>query len=282
MLLYERGNVDVILFVIITLILLFYERFTVLSGVLLLIGAMLKVFPLFGLVIFLQKGWQTFWRTTLLVVLGFLAYFIVSFNSMAAAWQTTMRGKRLSYGTDVFFTHYNKLFSAYLNNRDFIKEPDIILGNLPYILGAAFILSFLLKSMRDNLTFSTTSRRNLIAFQTGAFIYIGTFLLGNNWDYRLVFLLFTIPQLGEWLVITHGRQRLVVIAAIALVLLSTWHFLIDAMLTSLFSTPEAGFILDEAANWLLFGILLYIGYASFPVWFKKFFRELKVLNWMIK
>ena len=282
MLLYERGNVDLILFVLTTLVLLSYEMSTFFAGGILLIGAMLKVFPLFGLVIFLQKGWEKFWRTTLWVVLGFLLYFITSFSSMKAAWQTTMRGKRLSYGTEVFFAHYHKLFSAYLNNRDFINDPNFILGSLPKLLVILLLLLTLLVSMRDNLPLKTSSPKNLIAFQMGAFIYIGTFLLGNNWDYRLVFLLFTMPQLGEWLTITHGKERRAVITAIILILLSTWHFLIAAGLTHLFSTSEVGFIIDEIANWLLFGVLLYLGYASFPAWFKDFFREMKILQKVMK
>lgn len=282
MLLYERGNVDLILFVITALILLFYQISPILSASILLFGAMLKVFPLFGLVIFLQKGWKSFWRIVLADVAGFLLYFMFSFSSMVAAWQTTMRGTVLSYGTQVFFAHYRKLFTAYLNNRAFISHPSFLLNILPNLLGIVFIFIFLFKSMRDNPQLPTDSEKNLIAFQMGAFIYIGTFLLGNNWDYRLVFLIFAIPQLGEWLTTTRGKERRAVVAAITLILLSTWHFLIAAGLTRLFTTPDAGFILDEIANWLLFGVMLYLGYASFPAWFKDFFRSLKILPWELK
>jgi hypothetical protein len=48
----------------------------------------------------------------------------------------------------------------------------------------------------------------------GAFIYLGTFTIANNFDYRLVFLLLTIPQLTEW--VRMPRHRLSTVAAVTL------------------------------------------------------------------
>jgi hypothetical protein len=56
----------------------------------------------------------------------------------------------------------------------------------------------------------------------GAFVYLGTFTIANNFDYRLVFLLLTLPQLTEW--VRMPRHRLSTLAAAALVgiLLLLW------------------------------------------------------------
>ena len=40
--------------------------------------------------------------------------------------------------------------------------------------------------------------RALAAFRVGAATYVGTFLLGGNFNYRLAFLLFALPQLVRW------------------------------------------------------------------------------------
>ena len=37
-----------------------------------------------------------------------------------------------------------------------------------------------------------------LAFYLGSLIFLGTFAVGNNFDYRLVFMLLTLPQLFDW------------------------------------------------------------------------------------
>ena len=44
----------------------------------------------------------------------------------------------------------------------------------------------------------TVATASLVGFHAGALIYLGTFAVANNFDYRLVFLLLTLPQLVEW------------------------------------------------------------------------------------
>ena len=280
MLLYERGNVDLIIFFICALALVFLDISAFVTAGVLLFGALLKVFPLFGLVIFLQKGWKTFWRSAFFVIFGFLIYFSLTFSSMATAWESTMRGIRLSYGANVVFARYQKMIVAFLENGNLYPEFEKVLNLLPYLLGIFIVLIVVLKSMRDNPVFSTPNEKNLAAFQMGAFIYIGTFLLGNNWDYRLIFLVFTLPQLADWLCSSKGREYFVVLSTILLIIISTWHFWIVEWFSWIFANPDVGTLFDEAVNWLLFGILTYIGYASFPSWFKDFFRELKILKWV--
>ena len=56
---------------------------------------------------------------------------------------------------------------------------------------------------------------SFVALQAGAFIYLGTFAAVNNFDYRLVFLLLTLPQLVEWACMP--SHRLSSLAAITLI-----------------------------------------------------------------
>ena len=39
----------------------------------------------------------------------------------------------------------------------------------------------------------------------GASIYIGCFILGNNFDYRFTFLILTIPQMVSWIYIKEKK-----------------------------------------------------------------------------
>jgi hypothetical protein len=97
------------------------------------------------------------------------------------------------------------------------------------------------------------------AFRMGASIYIVTFLIGNNWDYRLIFLLFTIPQMLAWL---KSKTQFSSISGLALVgiILTTWF----SRYTFKF------FYLDELLNWLLFLFYIYTLILTLPKWLKSY------------
>ena len=65
---------------------------------------------------------------------------------------------------------------------------------------------------------STVRLRELDLFWAGAGIYVATFVLGRSVEYRLVFLLLTIPQLARW---ASARQALP-IATLCGILLALW------------------------------------------------------------
>ena len=118
--------------------------------------------------------------------------------------------------------------------------------------------------------------RNLAAFRMGASIYVGTFLLGNNWDYRLAFLVLTIPQLSEWFRLGNKRQRAIVISVVIAVLISCWHFMlkIDLPFIPLKDPVNRNFIVDEIINWLLVPGFTYLLAASFPDWLRQDLQKL--------
>jgi hypothetical protein len=96
------------------------------------------------------------------------------------------------------------------------------------------------------------------AFRIGSSIYIGTFFIGNNWDYRLIFLLFTIPQILLWI---KTKSRISPISALALIgiILSTWLSRIGDLI----------YHLDEPINWLLFFFFSYTVILTLPNWLKE-------------
>jgi hypothetical protein len=82
---------------------------------------------------------------------------------------------------------------------------------------------------------------SLDSFRAGASIYVAAFALGSNWDYRLIFLLFTLPQLFAW-VKTRSPWGCLSAAALGVMVIALW--------TSSLSGRVAA--LDEFGNWLLF------------------------------
>jgi hypothetical protein len=108
---------------------------------------------------------------------------------------------------------------------------------------------------------------------------VGTFLLGNNWDYRLAFLLLLVPQLVEWMRSANRKYRTAAWMSAILVLLSCWHLWIlqlppVSLLYSVDDPKRFWMILDEAFNWMLFASLAYLLFASVPEWVKELPRIL--------
>lgn len=264
MLLYERGNVDLIIFAICASAVMASESFPGLTTGILAFGAVVKMFPFFGLSVLLKKSQGTFFRAFLIVFAILVAYMILTFDSVIGSWTLTMRGVDNSYGANVFFDQFAPLINQYLP-RFFSKVLPIFLALI------LFILCFL-KGCKTVERPPVLSQRNLDSFRMGASIFAGTFLLGNNWDYRLAFLIFLVPQLSQWIQLPLNKHRLASLIALTTAILSGWY-----MLIKFYMERELGdqffktiFIMDELINWLLAATLMYLLAASAPDWLRKF------------
>jgi hypothetical protein len=104
------------------------------------------------------------------------------------------------------------------------------------------------------------------SFRVGAGIYIGCFIAIINADYRLIFLIFTIPQLVSW---SYNRERglsPIPLVTLSAMLFSMWsHFFIH------FLGRKPTFLLEESANWIVLAGLLYFFFSSLPEWFRDYF-----------
>ena len=107
------------------------------------------------------------------------------------------------------------------------------------------------------------------AFRAGAAIYLGTFLLGNNWDYRLIFLILAIPQLVAWARDSACAVRRAARVVLAAILVSLWHL----MFVRIFCRLPHGYLLstliDGLAGWTAFAGLTYILCRSLPDWVRE-------------
>lgn len=265
MLLYERANVDLLIFFICAMAVITTDYSALGAALIILFGALLKIFPIFGLSIFLGKDKKRCLRYVFWVVASFGIYAWWSFVNISAAWNMTMRGKRISYGINVIFDRYHDALITLLP----ALESDKFLVILPYLLGLTVLIAATWIGLKHLTSVGSEVPRNLTAFRMGSFIYIGTFLLGNNWDYRLAFLLFTLPQLTDWAL--HGKKthRNWILATLALIAISCWHFMLAYWFSLGFPDSEIPIIVDELANWGLFALLAYFSVVSLPDWAKE-------------
>jgi hypothetical protein len=267
MLLYERGNVDLIVFFLCALIVLMAEFSAFMAAAFLVCAIIVKIFPFFGFTVLLKESKLKFVWLSLGCLVMLLIYIYSTTYSVKSAWNRTMRGDEMSYGANVLFLRYNQYFSNLLG----VSETDPILKFGPMILAGILILSAGVIGLRTREHLISSSTRNLAAFRMGASIYVGTFLLGNNWDYRLAFLIFVVPQLMKWArQINLWRYKVVIITIIILIFLSCWHFL-AWFSPALVIVREYVFVLDEIFNWALVFGLSYLLFASTPDWVKELF-----------
>ncbi|PWB71646.1 MAG: hypothetical protein C3F07_13770 [Anaerolineales bacterium] len=266
MLLYERGNADLFVFFICAMIVLASRYSANLAAALIVFGAIVKMFPLFGITTVLKESKQRFYRLAIVSILFMLVYGVLTFRSQSAAWNTTMRGDGASYGSFVLFTRLG----------DYLKEisPLSLSDGQWQVLfeGLALILVLIagIIAVREANPLEGLYAGNLAAFRMGASVYVGTFLLGNNWDYRLAFLAFVIPQLSEWLFIRDKKFRWITIGVVLVTLLTAWGFLVqfDLPFIPLKDPVNRIFVVDEFINWLLVPGFTYLLVASFPPWLR--------------
>ncbi|MBL8077179.1 MAG: hypothetical protein JNM55_04390 [Anaerolineales bacterium] len=273
-LLYERGNVDLAFFALCGLAIILVDRFPAWGAVSLLVASVFKLFPFFGVGVFLSENKDRFYRYLLICTFIFLTYVVMSFESLKAAWSLTLRGTRSSYGDLVIFDLFHDLLYNYffrLTNGNWV---DVLLDVFPHFIALMLLAIAFYFGVKSKYPLSTDSERNLTAFRMGACIYLGTFLLGNNWDYRLAFLIFTIPQISRWMssLRKNHLQYWSVLGAFVVLLISCWYTF-NRCFYLFFTHGKFDFYLtvfDEIMNWFLFFALAYLLAISAPNWVRSF------------
>lgn len=268
MLLYERGNVDLIVFFLCAMIVVSTDYSPFITSALLIFATVVKLYPFFGVTILLKEAKSRFMGLFLGCFSVLSIYLYATFKSVKASWGLTMRGAEISYGANVLFLRYGQNLSSWLG----VSSTSPLLKYGPIFLACTLvtIAGVLGLTSRSRPALTSSLARNLAAFRMGASIYVGTFLLGNNWDYRLAFLILVVPQLLQWSRNSDRRYSFTPRAAIVLVLISCWHFMFWFAPT-LINFKEIIFIVDEFANWMLVAGFSFLLFASAPDWTKEQF-----------
>jgi hypothetical protein len=270
MLLYERGNVDLIVFSLCVAIVLAEGISVYLAAILLMAGIVVKLYPFFGVSVLLKESKTKFLWLSAACLGILLLYTSLTWESISGSWNLTARGKFISYGANVFFYRYEQGFLQSLSYSFSHPQAERILKIGPIALAAILIVIAGIFALRNRRSPFVGSERNLTAFRMGASIYVGTFLLGNNWDYRLAFLILVVPQVLEWTRASDSAYRSAAFVSLIAVLASCWHFVFwySPVLNFFDGSQEVWFKIDEFLNWMLVPGLAYLLFASFPDWAK--------------
>ncbi len=244
----ERGNIDLLMFLLVALGIAGFSSGNLairrLGTACVLLGFVLKIFPVFALAMLggEPRARLRQWAACVIVIVA--VYVFMTWEDLLLIYRSTPKSTGVSYGMNVLWME--------------LLEHGKILGFLARAMAwggvcIAAILTWM--GHRDGISTAGAIRsgdRPLVAFRAGAGIYGGTFLLGNNWDYRLIFLLFTLPLLVRLIRGARSLQRTLAVAVLASIFVSLWSISIYRTFGGLPFGSEACVLLDETANWVIF------------------------------
>ena len=243
MLAVERANMDIALFSLVSLALLLWRAAArpaaLVSPMLILVGAMAKLYPIFALPAFIVWGNRTAARTAILCIVVFAVYCVYTANDIRHVAQIAIQGDTLSYGARILPAHLYHQFGA-----DRWAGPPAV-KQLLAMIPLACLASIIVFRIRRHLVPLGTEKRaataTLLGFHVGALIYLGTFAIANNFDYRLVFLLLTLPQLVEWASVPTHRFSSLAATTLTSIVILLW----------VGSLSEQLHLWDELASWIV-------------------------------
>ncbi len=261
----ERGNIELVIFFILAAALIIYYYSTISGFLLFTFASILKLYPVFAFVVLLKEQKKKFLVLFILACVICTGYVLATFSDLKQIYLIQPPNPKSSYGLNVFWmglTH-PRILNLQLSANVIMTFRVLSYIALTLIFIGAFIFS--LKTYNSNML---KHGEHLDAFRLGAGIYIGCFLLGTNYDYRLIFLIFTIPQLVAWLLNKEKGTSLVPPITLLSIVFSLWSFFITRYLGQ-----KLTFLMEEFANWIILAGLLYLFLASVPDWCNSLLRR---------
>lgn len=255
----ERGNNDLICYIILGVSIILLKKYNlfkkILASILLLFASILKLYPVFAFISILKNKKEDFF-IFLSVLSAFIIYIIFSYKSLILVSEATPRPTKLAYGGQVIFAiilkNLQKKLGFSLAEITNLK-PQLIL----FLICLIIIVILAYKKAQNNYQANLLNCDYIDSFRIGSAIYLGTFLIGNNYDYRLVFLLLTVPQILDWIKNKHPISEISLITLMAII--STLY------LSSVSANIGGNFVyLEETINWLIFFCLSYTFMLTLP------------------
>lgn len=251
----ERGNVDIVMFALVALAVILWRRDRgvrdVASPLVVLLAAVMKIYPVLALPGYLFVRRRAAAVAALACLAVFAVYAFVFRADIQAIARATPQGQYNSFGVRILpAAIYHHFVPQQWRGGAIVKQ---LLAIVPLVIGVPVIWRLGRRRCPRPDPGGAGWRR--LAFFVGSLLFLGSFALGNNWDYRLVFLLLTLPQLFEWIADPSPDPRgpMAGVATLCILLL-LW--------IGPLSKPLA--LADEVVTWVTVGLLLALLSASLP------------------
>jgi hypothetical protein len=267
----ERGNNDLPVFFMLAVSVWAIKKSIGGSVAIIGIAFLLKLYPVFAISVFFREHKRTFQKLLVFSVTAAAVYTAIMFGEIKLVWQQTHLWNTgiMSYGVLVASRRFS--------------EHAVFWRSASYIAVLLIVAFSILHASRVPVR-PNSEDRHLDAFRIGSAIYIGTFLLGANWDYRLVFLLFVVPQLLLWTRAGSDWIRRIAVITATCVIAALWSLITQAPPWSLITqarpihTPvvkmdHIWIATDWLWKWGVFSGILYLSIYSCPDWLKNWFAS---------
>lgn len=186
----ERGNNDLIVFN-----LLYFSTIApiIFSAALIIVASILKIYPIFT-VGTLYKS-----KKVLLITTGLLAtYILIKLPELQIIRGGTPISASLSYGIPSLQAKFGLTYPAW---------------GVALCMVLFSLISGRIKWIKAHAKSTIYSDRDYKLFLLGASIYLCTFIISSNWDYRLIFLIFCIPYIDK---LTGNSLKIILLSSILL------------------------------------------------------------------
>jgi hypothetical protein len=246
----ERGNLDLLMLALVGSAALIYEerRAGRACGavVFLCLGVALKLFPMFCVSLAARFSRQTFIFACALAALS-LIYLDLALEYILLIRRNVPTTFVLSYGYKAIFLGVDHIRSeAGLSPIGLADTWVPAFTAAVVLICAAAVAVYCFRNRREFCSVAISAAGT--AFLFGAGIYCGTYLLGTNFIYRLMFLLLCVPQLQDWQIRRYDGDKAAGTAELGLFL---------AVLGVLWLNGNANghsifLLLPQLLNWFLF------------------------------
>jgi hypothetical protein len=194
----ERGNVDLLVLAFVIVALMLFRRrsspLRVVSHGLFLLAAVLKIFPVFAFVVLVRQR-----RNWLLVAAAVGVLFaldvVLTFGDLETIRRVVPQEIRLSYGAGVLADAVAHSLDVHTGwpTQGHERQVGRWFSAIAVVIGAAAAVGLAWRG-RSLVDWRLRTVRS-DAFLAGAAVYVGTYVLLHNYDYRLACLVLTLPQL---------------------------------------------------------------------------------------
>jgi hypothetical protein len=259
MLAVERANMDLVIFSGLAIAAVVWRRGTATAEyaavAIVLLMAVAKLYPAVALLAFLlarRRGTRAAAGAALLV---FAAYVVVTRDDVVTISSTATQGQYYSYGARILLGRvYHSVVGDQWGGSRALAQVLVLLAVVLLALGLWLWLRH--RSHHSPAAVPLAETADLVAFRMGSLVYVGTFVIGNSYDYRLVFLLLTLPLLLRWPAqprVVDNRLNLPLVT-VAVVVVALWIGTLSQQLR----------LADELVSWTLAGLLLLLLVRSAP------------------
>lgn len=252
----ERANMDIALFSIVAGAIVLWRAIPgaarVVSPLLVLVAASGKLYPVFALPAFILTRSRMAARVAILCLVAFALYCLLNLRDIAHVAAIATQGELFSYGARILPAHLYHQFGA-----DRWAGPPVVKQMMAAsLLGGVAVVMAIWARRRLPATgdIDIAPTASIVALHAGAFVYLGTFAVVNSFDYRLVFVLLTLPQLIDWARSAEPRLSSLATLALAMILLLLWVGSLSRWLS----------LWDELASWAVAGLLAALVVETLP------------------